>query len=373
MNAEKLHILASAIYEDLEETQVQPIFQNLVNALQNQVNQPQQPTHQQQISEHLTKLYDTLSQSSSNTFSPAWTQLLQELSIDHLLGNKLSDKLKGTFERNQITPSVALDEIKTLNAHLTTLTTHIDNLIDSFEFLGIGKEDLEPGECEVGFLIPRYAVEDKLNNFSKELNDINGILRLFAEITTGKRQDFDIRSISSTDLGVTVTVAITLAAALAYTVNLIINSYKQILEIKKLRAEMHNQGVPFDKLKGISGFANSKMKKVIDEISKELFKKYYKNNDEPRYHELVTELRFALNKIARRIDRGFNIEIRVEPPVQKKGEKTTAGYQQEVKYTEYIKSTYENRQFIKTNIEPILSLRESGIKKPKIPKFKKKK
>ncbi|GAH62274.1 unnamed protein product, partial [marine sediment metagenome] len=99
-------------------------------------------------------MYDVLSKSASNEFSPAWKQLTKELKIEYLLGDNLADGLRGIFERNQITPSVALDEVKEMNDALTKLKQSIDKLIESLEALEIGKEELEPGECEIAVLIP---------------------------------------------------------------------------------------------------------------------------------------------------------------------------------------------------------------------------
>lgn len=371
MNAEKLHIIACAIRDDLNKTQAQTTLNQLTQSLQSQISQPQQPEFQRNVSQHLSKLYDVLSKSASNEFSPAWKQLTKELKIEYLLGDNLADGLRGIFERNQITPSVALDEVKEMNDALTKLKQSIDKLIESLEALEIGKEELEPGECEIAVLIPRSAINEKFTNFTKELSVIDGIYGVFAEITTGKGCDFKIRSLSSSDPAVSIKMAIEIAVAVALAVNLIINSYKQIIEIRKYKSGMREYGVPSKSLSGVTSYANSIMKKGIDTLSKKIFKEYYKEKDKNRTPELDTALHFALNKMAKRIDKGYNFEIRVEPIAKDEERKKTSKSDQNARNMEYIRSTYEERLFIKTGGESLLSLPEAAVKRAKKSKGKK--
>jgi hypothetical protein len=47
-----------------------------------------------------------------NSFSPAWRQALEELGAAELLGERLRARIETIFERNEITPSAAADEIE---------------------------------------------------------------------------------------------------------------------------------------------------------------------------------------------------------------------------------------------------------------------
>ena len=365
MNTERLHIITLAIRNDLAETKVQATLEQLVSALQNQVNQPQQPDFQQQVSKQLITLNEALSKASSNSFSPGWRQSIKELAIDYLLGNELAEALQEVFRRNQITPSVALDEIKELSNEVTALKKAVDEIAEGFDYLEIGKEELEPGECEIGVLIPRSAVNNKLNNLGKELSDLDGVFRTFSEVATGKRPDFEIRSISSSDLTVYLSMLPPIAACLAFATEKIINIYRQLLEIKKLRKEMRDQGVPLKNLIGISKHANSIMRTGIDELAKEILEQYYKKDDKERYNELSTDLRFALNKIAKRIDKGYNIEIRIEPLSESDDGTINPKTILAKKHLGTIRSAYKALEFIKTEGDSILSLPESQISRTK--------
>lgn len=362
MNAERLHVIARAVIEDLQTTTLEDTLKQLVTHLQNQINQPNQPQHQQKVSETLTGLYQTSESAPSNDFPPTWRQALTELGGEGLLGQELRTTVEEIFSRNQITPSVALDEINQLHTKVQNLRQAFDHVITAFEQLGIGADELDPGECELGVLVPRSFVKNTLENFGEELTELNKIFNVFAEVATGSRPGFEIRSLSSSDLTVLLDLAPEIGACLAIAVERIVALYKKLLEIRKLRNDLKDQGVPKQKLKGVEDHANSVMDEGIEKLILRLIKQFYKEKDDGRKNELSTELRFALKKIAGRIDRGYNIEIRVEP-VQTDEEGTGEVAPETAQHVQAIKSAAQTLQFIKEEGEPILSLPESKDEK----------
>jgi hypothetical protein len=360
MNAERLNAIAFAVIVDINKTKTDITLQAMVKSLQNQVSQPQAPQFQQQVSQHLTTLATSLKDAPSNTFSPAWKETLKELGLHDLLGINLLIRIQEIFQRNLITPSVALEELQTIYNQLTTRKASLEQIISSFRNLGIGAEELKPGTCEVGVLIPRLAINNKLNEFASDLNELNRIFGTFSELTTRTRPDFDIRSISSSDLNVFLSMAPVVAAGIAVAVERIVGIYKQILEIRKLHGQLKNQGLTTKELQAVWNHANNMMKNEIEKLITELLDKYYDKKDEGRRNELTTELRFSLNKIANRIDKGYSVEIRVQPlseeeKAAKKGGKASA----DAEHIQVILEASKGLEFLQLAGEPILTLPES--------------
>jgi hypothetical protein len=360
MNAERLLAVAFAVIVDIDKTKVDVTLQAILKSLQNQVKEPQAPQFQQQVSKHLTTLATSLKDAPSNSFSPAWKETLKELGLHDLLGANLLSRIQEIFQRNQITPSVAFDELQIISNQLTTRKASLEQIIASFRNLGIGAEELQPGTCEVGVLIPRLAINNKLNEFASDLNELNRIFGAFSELTTGTRPDFDIRSISSSDLNVFLSMTPVVAAGIAVAVERIVGIYKQILEIRKLHGELKNQGLTTKELQPVLNHANSRMKNEIENLITELLDKYYDKKDEGRRNELTTELRFSLNKIANRIDKGYSVEIRVQPlseeeKTAKKGGKAYA----DAEHIQIILAASKSLEFLRLAGEPILTLPES--------------
>tara|TARA_Y100000296_G_C5115854_1_gene227685 strand:+ start:529 stop:996 length:468 start_codon:yes stop_codon:yes gene_type:complete len=155
LNAERLHVIAIAIRDDFNKLNIQNILKSLVNSLQNQVSQPNQPTHQQNVSNNLQSLVVALEKSATNDFTPAWNQVVEEIGGGEFIGNVLLEEIQSIFERNNITPSLAHEELNEIQNELSKFLAALNPLIISFDALNIGTEQLQPGECELGVVVPR--------------------------------------------------------------------------------------------------------------------------------------------------------------------------------------------------------------------------
>ena len=361
MNVERLHAIALALKDDLSRSSVPSHLQQLVAALQNQINQPGQPTYQQQVNQFYETLSNALKSSEVNALSPTWLQVLEEIGAAELLGIELDERVIAIFSRNQITPSVALQELQTILTEIQTLSSSIDQMLAAFRQLKIGSEKLPAGDCEVGILVPRSFVDNRLDKFSEELGELNQIFGVFAEVATGGRPGFEIRAISSSDLSIFLEAEPVIGACIAVAIERIIALYKQLLEIRKLQGELAKQGLEKDNLKGIEKHANGLMEQGIDKLVKELLTDFHKVDDEGRKNELSIELKYALKKVANRVDRGFNIEVRMtepeatEPEASKQDE---AESREATRHHARIAAAAETLQFLKLEGEPILSLTE---------------
>lgn len=241
MNAERLHAVLRVVQVELADKGLLPALQQLVTSLQNQINQPQAgAAHQQLVAQALTTLQATLTTAPSNSFSPAWKQILNEIGAGTFLGAALHSHLREILARNQITPAVALQEVQKIQQTITQLKNAVDQVVSGFAFLKISADDLAPGECEVGVMIPRRAVDNKLDPLADELHELNIMLGDFQEITTGKRDGFSIRAISSTDFSFYVDMTPKVAAFLAVTVERLVQLYKTSIERQKTEVESTN-------------------------------------------------------------------------------------------------------------------------------------
>ena len=355
MNAERLHVIAIALKTDFAEIKLQQLLDALVQSLANQVSQPNQPQHQASVSQNLTNLYDSLSESKVNSFTPAWLDIVEEIGGMEFIEKNLSAAVKAIFERNNITPSVAQQELTQISARLKPFLSSINQLCNSMTALNIGHEELEPGECEVGIVVPRAAVSNSLHDFGKELVQLNKIFSVFSEIATDSRGNFQIRNISSSELTVFLEAAPEIAACIAIAIERIVALYKSLLEIKKLKGELESQGVPKKDMSGIKDHANTLMENGIKILVDDLIDKFHKNSDKGRKNELKIEAKYALNKLAKRIDQGFGLDVRIEPTIE--NEESENSPSEEIVNT--IIEASKNIQYIKPTGKPILTLPDS--------------
>ena len=364
MNAERLHAIALALHNEMVSTGIVGKMENLRASLDEVIQLQGQPPYQrgnssalqEALADNRKSVYSALSKTDTDSFSPAWRQQLTEIGGDGLFGVALKDTVEKIFQENQMTPAVALKGLEQLKGQLESFQKALDQIIASFKKFGIGNEKLEPGECEIGMLIPRDAVKNELTEFSDELKELSFVLNTFSEVATGKPDELFIKTISSTDLTVYLVACVPFAACLAHAIERIVGIYKQMLEIKKLRTEMLKQGVPEKQMAGIEAHANNLMAEGVETLCVEIVDKFY-HGDKHRKNELIIQTRFSLNKIANRIDRGYNIEVRVEP--LKEVPKDNEPAKETAKNIQAIQAASKNMQFMKLEGKPILQLPES--------------
>ena len=359
MNAERLHRIVIELKKEYDLNTILEKLRAVRDNLQNQVSQPQQPLFQQNLVAALKDLSETLSKSETNNFSPSWMELINEIGGENLFGNELKTKIEEIFATNQITPAAALLELTEIVTKSEAFKLSVDNLSSAYKSLNIGAENLEDGECELGYTIPRLYVKNELKSLSKEVAELNFILTTLSEAVDGEKTEFEVRTISSSEFLFVVSIGIYLAKVISEVVEKIIDNYKKILEIKKLRNELKAAGVADKDTKGIEQHANNSMEKEISLLTNEIITNS-SLKDTARKNELKNGVTIALNKIANRIDCGFNIEIRVKDLAESKEEET--GNAEILEMINIIKSNAKIMEFIKSDGQPILQLTESEKK-----------
>jgi hypothetical protein len=100
------------------------------------------------------------------------------------------------------------------------------------------------------------------------------------------------------------------------------------------------------------------MEKSIEDIIKNLSKEYNGNGDQGRKNELLNAARISLNKLANRIDHGFNFEVRIGL-IEDENEDETEPDPDVLE----IQAASAALQFMKLEGAPILSLSEKSVKK----------
>lgn len=358
MNAERLHAIVNALKDEISGAGSVPLVERLRDNLQQSVNQPSQPGPQQEVSNLRAQLNERLSQAPSNNYSPAWREALDELGVSDLVGDGLRQRIELIFTANEITPSAAISELDPLVERVQQLQSALENVDNGLSFFAIGADELVPGDFEIGFLIPREAVKDELEDLGMEFIKLQRILGPFLEIATGSREAVRVRSISSSAFGAFLHSYPAVALVVVSAVERLIASYKNILEIKLAQQKLKDSGVSDEALKPIADEVATKISSDIKVIVNDLLKEA-SGIEKGRMNELRTELTGSLNALANRIDRGYNIEIRVEEIDAKDDEEMDEGEKAMRDIVEKVRAKQESLKFTNATGQPILALPES--------------
>ena len=246
---------------------------------------------------------------------------------------------------------------------MTNRKEALDGMLSSFATLELDDEELEPGECEVGVLVPRGFVDNELNKLSKELENLSSVFAVFDEIATGSRAGFTVNSISSSDFGLYIAAAALVVLLISQSIESLTNAYKNYWEVKKIKQDLEqNNNVPAESLDGLNDHIETIVKTKIDELIEDLIKQSHSSLDSGRKNELKLELKISLNKLANRLDRGFNIEVRMTPPEieESEDENDIPPEQQELQYVyDQIIRHASNFSLIENDGKPIVFLTEN--------------
>jgi hypothetical protein len=333
----------------------------LAQSLRQAVSEPNDPAHQQRVSALRTELNEVLASAPSNSFSPAWRTALEELGIADLVGEQLRIRIEQIFERNEITPSVAADEMTPIAEKVQELEVALDQVHSSFTFFEIGAEKLAPGEFEIGFLIPRDRVHDDLEALGNEFIELTRILGPFLEISTGSRGEVQVRSISSSAFGAFLESAPATALIVAGVLERLISAYKKVMDIRVAYQTLKEAKAKDKVLKEVAAEAEASMTNDIKAIVKDVLAEA-SEVEKGRANELRKELTVAINSLANRIDQGYIVDVRAPelPAEDEEGQDGEPGEEDPAlrEVTEKVRAKQESLKFANDTGQTILMLPE---------------
>jgi hypothetical protein len=330
VNAERLHAIALELKDDFAETELPSLLSNLATSLNAWAQNPADTGSAQQVSTLRQQLVEHLASSRTNDFSDSWRLALEDLGIWDLTGDRLRDRIEEIFRRNEITPSAAASEIEEINTRLQSVGQSVDNLVSAFDALGIGAEELAPGEFEVGFLIPRDAVGNEFERLGKEFEELDQILGPFMELTGEGRPDLKVRSISSSGFQVFLAAFPDLALTMSKVIESLLSSYEKIRSIRDKATSLEDEGVPPEAIEGLTAHANERMSLDIDALTNELVGQATAQLPKGRPFELKVEVKRSLRQLAARIDEGYSVEVRAFAPPEDEDEEAPEGVSDDV-------------------------------------------
>jgi hypothetical protein len=271
MNVERFHVIVRALKTELENTAEASLLEQLATALQQLSADPTQQGTQQQVSQHRRDLDQALRGAASNRFSPAWREAIDELGVSDLLGDTLAEEIERIFSRNEITPATAADEINAVKQRVDALLQGLSAASLGLEFFEIGAEELNAGEFEIGFLIPRSVVRDGLESLGKEFVQLKRLLGPFTELVGEGRPDIRVRSLASSEFQVFLDSTQGVALVVATAIERVLAAYERILTIRQKRKELADEGgVPDEVLEPLSMHASQVMEDEIELIVDEI-------------------------------------------------------------------------------------------------------
>ena len=266
------------------------------------------------FSEALAELYAALDAFTANDATPSQLVILQEIGAVDKVGSGLREKIQNTLDNNRVTPANALAELQKILEVISHFSEVVSEIVDGFEALKIPYDRLDPGESEIGVLVPWAVVHSNLEGLQKELNQFDKSLKTFGELVEDNPQSPKIRSVGSSTLQVFIQSTPGIAVCFVTAIERLCALYKKILEIKLLRRQIREKSLPETAAASLEAHEKQMAETEIDKIADHLIREFGKHKGKERLNELRNGLRAALRFFAAQIDAGVDMEVRSEPP-----------------------------------------------------------
>ncbi|GAB5487859.1 MAG: hypothetical protein Pars2KO_14290 [Parasphingorhabdus sp.] len=357
--------VAEDIFRDFDDALIPKKFDELVEALQQQINSPNEQT-QLKVVEVRDQIFDALDNSRFNDYPPSLDLILDEMDVRNFLGKNLKQLVANAFEGNDLTPASVKADISQLRDYVAKVWQEAEQLGISARYFEMYPDDVEFNEYEFSIVVPRNYVDNELDDFGTELKRLNKTFSVFNEIATGSREDFKIRAISSSELSIFLDSLPATALVIVTALERLAAFYEKILNIIVLQRQVKNvDDMPSDVSDGIKKYIDDQIEKGLDGITSSLENEFFSTVEKGRKNELRTEVRKALTEIANRYDNGFLFDVRGGDPKQEndddESDKTPS--KADLERFQRIQKAREKVRLFRSESEPVLKLTNEDSEK----------
>lgn len=250
-----------------------------------------------------------------SVLTPDGIRLVSEINALKFFTSSLAKNIERSIVENGMTPAVVRDEILAMLQERAEFLHRVDAIAFGLEALGFDGENLQAGEAEIGFTIPRAMFHNNLEGLTKELGAIRRIISAFAELQ-GTSETIEVHQISTSDPTFFFGLLPETIKSIGSAVTWAMETLKTLLEIRRLR----NDAAKVPKL-----FTEPELKAAFDDkielqikaaVAAEVARLLPEPTVNPRVHEQRTDISLALESILQRVDHGMIVEIRMLPPAQ---------------------------------------------------------
>lgn len=315
MDASRLRSVAESLLKEEDALGLTAKLQAITNSLMNMSSQPGQPAYQTQLSQALQEL--EMSRAGLRvSHDPVFAEYVDAIAATPYFTEAMIDTVKQSIANNGMTPATAQQQIQKLLTDRTQYVTSIKTLVDALKIVKIETENVQPGEAEVGFRLPRELFKNELDGWIVELRQIERVVRAFAELATGSVAPIEIGELSSTDPLIFLLLAPSTAGAIAKAVSWSLDQWKKVEDIREVRNKTAKAssgfGGSFDDL--VADFDKRIQAGIDQAISQHAENLVQLRQEAGRGHEQVNDIAFGLRYLISRIERGMTVELRFLPP-----------------------------------------------------------
>lgn len=198
MNTERLVQLLEQVLDAEAKHSIQAKLQAVNQALSQLASQPANQDFQKALVSAVEAL-DAATREAEAAFSPAVLERLEELGAAEFFADALVGNVRQSVGENAMTPAVAQQAVADLLGRRDQYLKNARTTVEGLTTLGFAAQEMNEGDAEIGFLLPRPLFDNQLGPLIDELRAVKRIIRAFSELATGSAEPIEVREISSSD------------------------------------------------------------------------------------------------------------------------------------------------------------------------------
>ena len=167
MDIQRLYSTVAFMLDEDRRLAIQQTLEQLSNFLVNLQNQP----GNQQLQGQAVQFRDQLTQGMrqfQERVTPVQRARIIDLSQDYF-SLTFSESIEYEMQRNAMAPAVIAAKVKDLSTKRKELLNRLDSLRSTMDYFHIPESDLQPGDADIAFLIPRALFDGHLEELAQEL------------------------------------------------------------------------------------------------------------------------------------------------------------------------------------------------------------
>ena len=285
--------------------------------------------------------------SPTNSYAPSYFAMVVKIESQNFVGSNVITAIDEIFEAGP------LDLVTRLNEYIGEYRQRFDRfraVIASLE--NIDLVEYKKREFEIGFLVPR-----ELNNIQSLADNLfywNAFLVKCAEIAGDDTPSIPLSRVNNGSLEFFVLKGASVAAIVEVVLKHILALYKEVLEIKKINAQIDNLNASTEvyKAQAQKALAEAELSQrqlYVDKAADEVMSDHFKGSDNKK-PELQTQFAVALKVVLADIQKGIQLEVSapdVPPKDEKEAPKQAKVVQRLAKQSAELKKLYSSAQDIK--------------------------
>lgn len=310
MKADRLHKLLDDLANEYTTTETDQRVAKVEEALSAVVSSQTEDTAVA-FRRALATLEEQLSSVPSNNLPPSYLHMLNEIGLREDYGAGLRNRIRQVINSSNMVPATALASIQGIRVSLRDSHKIVASTVKAFERFSVPMEELEPGDFEFGYLRPDESTDGKFESFTKEINELNLLVRTFQELAGEDVNGATVNGVSACDWSVYVGMAPVAAAGLATAIERIVALYKSHLEIKTLRRQLSDRVPQLDEL--VQSAIEKHVSEGMTQVVTAVMERFESSGDQSRRNELENQLTMRLRWLAKRMENHTLVEVRAEP------------------------------------------------------------